>query len=69
MDNVRPEGTENQSITSPSVEDLGRNLHLRRSERIIKSPQRYDPIFGAAREWKSDAVTRIVYMIQYGDLN
>ena len=42
---------------------------MRRSERIRKSPQRYNPGFGAAREWKNAAVASIVYMIQYRDLN
>ena len=42
---------------------------MRRSKRIIKSPQRYNPGFGSAREWKNDAVSSIVYMIQYKDLN
>ena len=34
-------------------------------------PQRFNPGFGAAREWKNDAVTSIVYMIQdsYFDSN
>ena len=69
MENVRPEGTEDQYITSPDGEDLGRNVHVRRSERIRNSPQQYNPGFGAAKEWKHDAVTSIVYMIQYRDLN
>ena len=64
MENVRPEGTEDQYVTSPSGEALGRNVHVRRSERIVNSPQRYNPVFGAAREWKNDAVTSIVYMIK-----
>ena len=69
MDNVRPEGTEEQSVTSPDREALGRNVHVRRSKRIRNSPQRYNPVFGAAREWKNDAAASIVYMIQYMDLN
>ena len=32
MDNERPEGTEDQSITSTDGEDLRRNVHMRRSE-------------------------------------
>ena len=32
MDNVRPEGTEDQSITSEDSEDLRRNVHMRRSK-------------------------------------
>ena len=69
MDNVRPEGSDDQSITSPSGEALGMNLHGRYSERIRNSPQRYDPGFGPAREWNNDAVESIVYMIQDGDMN
>ena len=41
--NVRPEGTEDQYVISPSAEALERNFYVRRSERIIKSPQRYNP--------------------------
>ena len=40
-----------------------------RSKRTRKSPQRYDPGFGAAREWNNDAVASIVYMIRGGGLN
>ena len=69
MENVRPEGTEYQSVTSPGGEDLGRYFYVRRYERIINSPQRYDPGFGATREWKSDDVSSIVYMTQDGYLN
>ena len=50
MDNVRPEGTEDRSVTSPSGEDFGGNFHVRRCERIRKYPQRYNPGFGAARD-------------------
>ena len=49
MDNVCPEGTEDQYFTSPSEEASGRNVNVRRSERIINSPQWYNPGFGAAR--------------------
>ena len=63
MDNVRPEGTEYQYITSPSVEYLVSNDHMRRSGRIIKSPQRYNLEFGDAIEWKNDNVASIIYMI------
>ena len=59
-----PEGNEDQSITYPSGEALGINVHVRRSKRIRKFPQRYNPGFGADREWKSDTVASIVYMIQ-----
>ena len=69
MYNVRPDGTEDQYITYPRGESLGRNVHVRRSERMIKSSQQYEPGFGAAREWKNDDVSSIVYMIQGGDLN
>ena len=69
MDNVCPDGNENQYVTSPSGEALGRNINVRRSERIRNFPQRFNPGFGAAREWKNDAVASIVYMIQYRYLN
>ena len=69
MDNLRPEDTEDQSVTYPSGEALGRNVHVRSYECIRNSPQRYNPVFGAAREWKNDAVASIVYMIQDRDLN
>ena len=69
MENVRPEVTEDQYVTSPSEESLGRNVHVRRSKRIRKHPQRHDPGFGDVREWKNDNVSSIVYMIQYGDLD
>ena len=69
MDNMCPKGTEDQSVTSPSGESLVRNVHVRRSERIRKSPQRYNPGLGAARECKNDIVASIVYMIQDRDLN
>ena len=42
---------------------------MRRSKRIRNYPQRYNPRFGADREWKNDAVASIVYMIQDRDLN
>ena len=71
MDSVCPEGTEDQYAKSPSGEALGRNFNVRRSKRIRNSPQRYNPGFGAAREWNNDAVASIVYMIQdrYLDTN
>ena len=47
--NVRPEGTEDQFVTSPSGEALGGDFHMRHSERIVKSLHQYDPEFGAAR--------------------
>ena len=42
---------------------------MRRSKRIRKSPQRYDPVFGAARKWKNEVFASIVYMIQDVYLN
>ena len=50
MENVCPKGIEDQYVTSPSGEDLGRNVNVRRFERIRNYPQRYKPGFGAARE-------------------
>ena len=47
---MHPEGTEEKSVTSPSGEALGNNVHVRRSERFIKSTQWYDQVFGDARE-------------------
>ena len=38
MDNVCPEGNENQYVTSPSGEALGRNVNVRRSGLIRNSP-------------------------------
>ena len=67
MDNVCPDGNENQYVTSPSGEALGRNVNVIRSERIRNFPQRFNPGFGAAREWKNDSVASIVYMIQDRD--
>ena len=69
MDNVCPDGNENQYITSSSGEALGRNVNVRRSERIRNSPQRYNPGFEDAREWKNDAVASIVYIIQDRDFD
>ena len=67
MDNVYTEGTEDQYLTSSSGEALGRNVDVRHSERIINSPQRYNPRFGSARE--NEAVASIVCMIQDRDLD
>ena len=39
MDNLRPEGTEYQSISSPNGEDLRNNVHVSRSEKLSL----YDP--------------------------
>ena len=63
MENVCPEGTEYQYVKYPRGEALGRNFHVR------SSPHQYNPWFGAAREWKNDAVASIVYMIQDRDIN
>ena len=63
MDNVRPEGTEDQSVTYPSREALVNNVHVRHSECIINSPPGYNPVFGAFRYWKNDDVANIVYMV------
>ena len=69
MDNVCPEGTEDQYVKSPSLEALGRNLPVRHSKRIRNSPQRYNPGFGAARKCKNNAVASIVCMIQDRDIH
>ena len=69
MENVRPEGTEDQYATSPSEEALGKNVHVKSSERIRNSSQRYNPEFGDAIEWNNDSVSSIVYTIQDRGLN
>ena len=48
---------------------MGKNVDVRRSERIRNFPQRYNPGFGAAREWNNDDVEIIVYMIQDRDFD
>ena len=48
---------------------MGRNVNVRRSECIRNYPLRYNPVFGAAREWKNNAVASIVYMIQDRDFD
>ena len=48
MDNVRPEGTGYQYVTSTNEEALGRNFNVRSFERIRNSLQRYNPGVGAA---------------------
>ena len=63
MDNIHHEGNEDQYVTSPSGEALESNVHVRRFERIKKSPQRYNTGFGAARECNNYTVASIVYMI------
>ena len=42
---------------------------MRRPEYIRKSPQQYNPGFWDAKEWKNDAISSIVYMIQDGYFN
>ena len=64
-----PDGNENQYVTSPSGEALGNNVYVSCSERIGISLQRYNPGFGAAREWKNDDVASIVYMTPDRDHN
>ena len=64
-----PEGNENQYVKSPSGEALGNNVNERRSEHIRNFPQRFNPEFRSAREWKNDAVASIVYMIQDRDFD
>ena len=66
---MRPEGTEDQSITYLSGEALGINVHVRHYECIRNSPQWYNPVLGADREWNNDDVASIVYMIQGVYLN
>ena len=63
MDNVRPEGAGDQSVTSPRGEALGMNVHVRNSKRIRKYLHRYNLGFGAAREWNNDSVASIFFMI------
>ena len=48
---------------------MGRNVNVRRSECIRNYPQQYNPVFGAAREWKNNSVASILYMIQDRDYN
>ena len=69
MYNVRPEVIEDQFVTSPSGEALGKNIHMRRPKRIIKSPQWYNPVCGDTRDWNNGAVKSILYMIQDGYFN
>ena len=71
MDNVCPDWTEDQYVTSPSGGALGRNVNLRRSERIRNSTQRYNPGIGDDRELEKEDVASIVYIVQdrYFDSN
>ena len=67
MDNMCPDGNENQYVTYTSGKTFGRNVNMRHSKCIRNYPQRYNP--GAAREWKNNAVESIVYMIQDRDFD
>ena len=69
--NLLPEVNDVQPITSPSGGYLVSNVHVGSSKRIRKSPQRYDPGFGTARECNSDDIAILVYMIRDGgyDIN
>ena len=51
-----PEMNEEQSVTSPSGESLGKKFHMSHSKRIKKYPQKYDPGLGAATECNNDNV-------------
>ena len=68
MKNVRSKGTDEKSGTPPSVEALGSNFHVRHYKRFVNSPHWYEPECVAARDWKSDSVASIVYMIKEGIL-
>ena len=46
---------------------MGGYVHVRSSERIRKSQQRFDPRFEAEREWNIEAVESLVYNLKYGD--
>ena len=50
MDNVCLDGNEDQYVTSPSGEDLGSNVNVRRFKLIRNPQQRYNQGFEAARE-------------------
>ena len=69
MENVRSEGTEDQSVTSPSEEYLKKEYLCEAFQTYQKYLQRYEPGLGSAREWNNDAVESMVYMIQDGDFN
>ena len=69
MDNMFPDENENQYVKSPRGENLGRNVNVRRSERIRNYPQRYNPVFEAVIEWKNNDVASILYMIQDRDFD
>ena len=66
MENWCLEGTDKQSVTSPGGEALDRDVHMSNSKRNRKFTHRFEPSFADVREWKSDAATSLVYMIQYG---
>ena len=67
MENNFLEGTKGQSITYPSGEALGRDIHMRHSKCNRKPPQRFDPVFQVIREWKSDDAASLFYILQHGD--
>ena len=67
MDNGCLEVTEDKKITSRNGKALGRHFHMRCSERIKKSPQKFGPVLGSTREWNSDDAAIIVYMKQDRD--
>ena len=46
---------------------MGRNVNARRSKCLKNYPQGYNPVFGATRDWKNNAVASLVYMIQDRD--
>ena len=50
---------------------MGRDIHVSRSEHIIKYPQRFDPDFVSKIQWNSDNVVILVYILQdgYCDIN
>ena len=42
---------------------------MRHYKRNRKPPQQFEPVFGAEREYNSESIANIVYMIKYGDYN
>ena len=42
------------------------DVYVRYSQRIRKSPQWFDPFWGATRQWNSDVVSSLFYMIRNG---
>ena len=45
---------------------MGRYVYVRRYKCNIKIPQKSDPVLGDTREWKSDYVDTLLFMIRYG---